>query len=458
MEPALKQRLVGAAVLVALAVIFLPMLVQGPAPDSGAADVPLTMPDAPDGGFETRELPLVIPAGTPEGGALGMEPAQGGTPAAGAADAGSQGAEAAIIEEAPPAAELAALPETPEPTTKPAPSKGQDANGGMFPAATASGDYAVSFGSYSTVAAADAIVASLRQSQLPAYREAARIDGKTWQRVRIGPYATRAEAEAARLRAAHVRDDVNARVLVLDGDAPAPASAPVPAGKPVAKAPAVKAPAVADTGFAVQLAAFTHASDAIALRDRARAAGFSAFTEAVRTEDGTLTRVRVGPVLTREQAEQLRLQVREKLGRQLARVENGWAVYEIPLVDDTKPVNFIMHRPSGDAVPDTREPGGDRSFLPINSPEVWMKGGTSPVSEADYAVDSFLRDVLLAAYATLLPGEREDVHERLARALAASVDDRTKLVFDAIEASTGAVWAGSSLAACSCWGACCPEG
>ena len=26
-----------------------------------------------------------------------------------------------------------------------------------------------------------------------------------------------------------------------------------------------------------------------------------------------------------------------------------------------------------------------------NSPEVWMKGGTSPVSEADYAVDRFLR-------------------------------------------------------------------
>jgi cell division septation protein DedD len=32
----LKQRLIGAIVLVALAVIFLPMLVKGPAPDSGA--------------------------------------------------------------------------------------------------------------------------------------------------------------------------------------------------------------------------------------------------------------------------------------------------------------------------------------------------------------------------------------------------------------------------------------
>jgi alpha-amylase len=63
----------------------------------------------------------------------------------------------------------------------------------------------------------------------------------------------------------------------------------------------------------------------------------------------------------------------------LARVENGWAVYEIPLVDDTRPVNFIMHLPSGDAVPDTREPGGDRSFLPIDHPTVWLKQGDPTV-------------------------------------------------------------------------------
>jgi glycosidase len=61
------------------------------------------------------------------------------------------------------------------------------------------------------------------------------------------------------------------------------------------------------------------------------------------------------------------------------RVENGWAVYEIPLADDTKPVNFIMHLPNGDAVPATREPGGDRSFRPIDAPEVWLKQGDPTV-------------------------------------------------------------------------------
>jgi glycosidase len=57
------------------------------------------------------------------------------------------------------------------------------------------------------------------------------------------------------------------------------------------------------------------------------------------------------------------------------RIEDGWAEYDIALADDTKPVNFIMHLPSGDTVPTTREPGGDRSFLPIDHPEVWIKQG-----------------------------------------------------------------------------------
>jgi hypothetical protein len=56
-------------------------------------------------------------------------------------------------------------------------------------------------------------------------------------------------------------------------------------------------------------------------------------------------------------------------------VEDGWGVYEIPLVDDTKPVNFIMHKPNGDSVPESREPGGNRSFVPIDHPEIWLRQG-----------------------------------------------------------------------------------
>jgi cell division septation protein DedD len=309
LDKGMKQRMVGALVLVALAVIFLPMLVQGPAPDSGASSIPLSVPDAPKGDFDTQELPLVEPGATPAGGALGMT--------------------------APDAAAAA----------QPLPAD----NGDMYPAASASGDYAVEFGEFATPSLADAAVASLRASHLPGYREAAtNADGQAVQRVRIGPFATRPDAESARLRASQAGGRGSLQVVVLDAppqsvassvadaaepsvattpiEAPKPAattapkpvaSAPAPA-KPAATAPAMPTtapkPAAADTGFAVQLAAFSKAEDANALRDRARAAGFSAFVQSVATEKGTLSRVRLGPVATRADAERLQAQAQAKLG------------------------------------------------------------------------------------------------------------------------------------------------
>ena len=61
------------------------------------------------------------------------------------------------------------------------------------------------------------------------------------------------------------------------------------------------------------------------------------------------------------------------------RIVNGVAEYDIALTDDTKPVNFIVHQPSGDTVPTTREPGGDRSFTPIDNPQVWIVQGDPAV-------------------------------------------------------------------------------
>ncbi|WP_407555892.1 SPOR domain-containing protein [Xanthomonas euvesicatoria] len=346
MDTALKQRLIGAIVLVALAVIFLPMLVKGPAPSSGVADVPLEAPAAPaNGEFETRELPLVTPGNAPAGGALGMA----GAPAP--------------VQNNPDAADLAAPSSTPS-----APE-------------VAAGNYAVNFGAYATSADADAVIARLKQAQLPGFSEKTQINGRPAWRVRVGPYADQAQAESARLQAVKVRSDVNAQVVTLDANAAAPApvaSAPAPApavkpgssvaaasttaptkteslppepakpvvaapkpaevakpvpakpevtkpapakpelaakpepAKPVATAPA--APAASAVGFAVQLGAFGRAEDADALRDRVRAAGFSAFVEQVRTDKGALNRVRVGPVANRSDAEQLRGQVAAKVG------------------------------------------------------------------------------------------------------------------------------------------------
>ncbi|MFQ6313921.1 SPOR domain-containing protein, partial [Lysobacter capsici] len=52
-------------------------------------------------------------------------------------------------------------------------------------------------------------------------------------RVRIGPFATQADAESARLSSAKVRNDIGAKVVVLNADAADPAlSTPAAAAKP----------------------------------------------------------------------------------------------------------------------------------------------------------------------------------------------------------------------------------
>ena len=341
MDTPLKQRLIGAIVLVALAVIFLPMLVKGPAPDSGVADVPISAPEAPaDGQFQTRELPLVAPTG----GATGLQGAAAST---------------APLQDAAAPVEPAAADASP---------------------AVAAGNYAVSFGAYGSQADANAVIAFLKKAQLPGFSEPATINGRPAWRVRVGPYADRAQAEAARLEAVKVRNDVKAEVVTLDAradsavaTAPTPTpttstapvspaaatassasaapaaaavktealpAAPVAAAKPAPKpeppkpepkpapakpeataaAPVAKpavvpaAPAASSVGFAVQLGAFGQATEANALRDKVRAAGFSAFVEQVRTDKGTLNRVRVGPVANRAEAENLKAQVASKVG------------------------------------------------------------------------------------------------------------------------------------------------
>ena len=325
MDSSLKQRLVGAVVLIALAVIFLPMLVKGPAPDSGVSDVPLDIPAEPKADAATRDLPLTAPGAMPEGGAVGM------------------------------------------PATTPEPAATEPDPAGALPT-VAAGDYAVSFGSYASVADADKVIAALRSAGLTAYREAVQLGGREAQRVRIGPFADGAVAESARLRAVQVNADVGAKVVALDATnaaapastavaAPSPApvkSEPLPAAakpaaaapiatskpatdtsvtdtkpattaaaKPVAAtppapkpepAPVAKPADTSKTGFVVQVGAFADANAATALRDKLRAAGMNAFTDTVNTDGGKRTRVRVGPAMNRTEADALKAQVKAKAG------------------------------------------------------------------------------------------------------------------------------------------------
>jgi hypothetical protein len=58
-----------------------------------------------------------------------------------------------------------------------------------------------------------------------------------------------------------------------------------------------------------------------------------------------------------------------------ARTDAFGAVFEIPLADTAPALNFILHKAGGDSVPTTREPGGDRAFVPAVDREVWISSG-----------------------------------------------------------------------------------
>jgi DedD protein len=316
MDAALKQRLIGAAVLVALAVIFLPMLLGGPGPSpSRHNEVSLEIPAAPDRPLQTREIPLALPAPA-------VDPVRptAADPVPDAADsvvtvdavdlprrdarpelaesdaiAGTAGSGTSEpVTPAPPAAPAA------DPVRPPAAVAAAPASAPAAPPAAVSpagSRFVVNLGSYSQRGNAEALLARLRAAGMTVYSEAIEVDGKPATRLRGGPFASRAEAEAARLQARRVEDGLSASVVALD--AADPAAAPV-------------RPAVA-AGFAVQVGAFKSETEAQALRGRLAGAGFAAYVERTRTDDGTLWRVRAGPELQRDRAERLREAIRSKL-------------------------------------------------------------------------------------------------------------------------------------------------
>jgi len=126
--------------------------------------------------------------------------------------------------------------------------------------------------------------------------------GKTLTLVSAGPFQTRAQAEAARLKIAQTVPGIPARLesgaSTPQGDTPPPA-----AGTPVRAG-----------AWAVQVAAMGSQSDAMALRDKLRANGFDGFVDSVNAGGRQLWRVRAGPQTQRSDAVSLRDQIKAKLG------------------------------------------------------------------------------------------------------------------------------------------------
>jgi DedD protein len=297
MDLSLKQRLLGAAVLIALAVIFVPMFMSGSAPETppGMETSNLAIPPAPEREFQSRVLP--VDAGTPEGSATGeafptagVDAASASAPETAPQPAMPEPAPASTVPVATASAPAAAPAADAAPTTTTAPAAGRAADGRFF----------VHLGVYAETKNADDLTAALKKAGYPAFAEASEFRGKPAARVRVGPYADRAAAESARLRIKDIKPAVPGSVVQLAVDM-------------TADAPAAALPANRAGGWGVQLSALKEAADANRLRDRLRAAGYTAFVDKVDADGATLWRVRAGPEVDRAAAERLRDDIRARM-------------------------------------------------------------------------------------------------------------------------------------------------
>lgn len=313
----MNTRLLGAAVLVALAILFVPMMFSSKPPSTASADqsVSLAIPPAPDRDLQTKTMSLsgtapttsAAPAPTPASTAANVE---GMTPVNTAAvnNAATPVIQAPaqqpapqptqpVIPTAPPKTAAASRPVIAPPQPLPAAPALPDTP----PATAARGIYAVNLSAYASDGA-NRLIQKVRALGYPVHGQPIQRAGKTLTLVSAGPFETRAQAEAARLKIAQAVPGVPARLesgaTTPPGDVPAaPAGAPAKAG-----------------AWAVQVAAMGSQSDALALRDKLRANGFDGFVDTVNAGGKQLWRVRAGPQTQRADAVSLRDQIKAKLG------------------------------------------------------------------------------------------------------------------------------------------------
>lgn len=252
MDNQVKQRVIGAVVLVALAVIFVPMLLEKP--DSDLGPVGSNLPEQPDQAVHDRIEPLTLPEPPAED-----EPAQ------------------VVIDQAP-----EGVPGTP--MMEAGPDTGAPAGGSTTPAVPAPTEEA----------------AAPAEQSLPAP-------------VTIQPPASPA-APATPATPPVAQPPVDQPPAAAPAPA-APSTAtppPVTPARPVPSAQPETAPKPL-SGWVVQLASLASKDNAMVLRERLRGHGYTAFVEEIKTPQGVLYRVRVGPELERANAETLRNRLEQQV-------------------------------------------------------------------------------------------------------------------------------------------------
>ena len=312
MDNVLKRRLIGASILIALAVIFLPMLLVGPEPELDDRRLREPLPEMPGDGREVRRIPLdpdlarVPPARieTPSerepevtiDDAESREPESPRrlpdeivlNPSAATPPVDDEPARSTPVQ---PASEPVVQSEEPEPTAQePAVEPRPEP---AAPAAPQAGDgnWIVQVASFGSQDAAQTIRERLEALGHPVITDEVVRGDTMLYRLRTGPYANRAAAETARGQIATTVAGVEPIVReVADG---ALQSAP---------------------GFAVQVGSFASEENAERETARLRNLGFEAFRQSEDASGRAIWKVLVGTVDDRGAADALRARLVEEAG------------------------------------------------------------------------------------------------------------------------------------------------
>ncbi len=307
MDIALKQRLVGASVLVALAILVLPMLLGG-RPEDGTSDSrTIEIPEQPpELDFETRrypigdvrndkpdpepDSPITLPA--PNRPAV-SDPVSAEDGEESQLDTGLSGQE--------PVAEDA----DPPPGTEPAPSLSGESPVDVVTAEplpekapAGSGRYIVQVASFGSENNAKRLTEQLGGLGYPVTSDTVRSDVGTLHRVRVGPYATEADADRAVAALQGQLRDVTPRVMDMQPQEAAPVTQPAD--------PLVR--------WVVQVGSFSSAANADNLVARLKLEGMNAYKESVNSGGSVIYRVRVGPFVERDEA----IRVDQLIGERLS--------------------------------------------------------------------------------------------------------------------------------------------
>ena len=189
MDQQLKERLVGAVVLVAAGIVFIPMILSGAHERDRPPPRAVTPPAAarPAGGFSSRIVPLAKPGAAAPG--SGASATSGREPARDAARRQDPAPVAPAVQ--PPQTSATAPATSPAASLPRAPQAGPVASSGSGPRA----GWVVQLGSFASARNAHALRDRLTESGFAAFAESSGSGAQAVTRVYVGPEPDRERAE-----------------------------------------------------------------------------------------------------------------------------------------------------------------------------------------------------------------------------------------------------------------------